>query len=126
MRLLRTIPVASLLVVAACTRPSDPVGDMPLHATTRPGVVVLTNPALGVKFYFLYEREGAALINWAPCVDPVRCPSLGSGEQVVIPNTAIGGYAPGKTEAIVYWWYGPTPPGPDDIHAIVVVLQAAE
>ena len=77
------------------------------------------------KDYFVYEREGAALINWAPCVDPLRCPSLGPGDRVVIHNAAIGGYAPGKGEAIVWWWRGPSPPGLDDIHAIVVSLQAS-
>jgi hypothetical protein len=42
----------------------------------------------------------------------------------VIPNAAIGGYAPGKAEAIVWWWRGPPPPGLDDIYAIVVSLQS--
>ena len=113
-------------MVASCSRPSDPAAEFPLIASARPGAVELVNPALGVKFYFLYEREGAALINWAPCVDPVRCPSLGSGERVVIPNTAIGGYTPAKSEAIVWWWYGPEPPSPEDIHAIIVRLEPAE
>jgi hypothetical protein len=87
------------------------------------GAIELTNGSSARVFYFLYERQDAARINWAPCVDAVRCPSLRPGERVVIPNTAIGGYGPGKAEAIVWWWRGPREPGLDDIRAIVVRLE---
>jgi hypothetical protein len=116
---------AAVLFFASCFDATEPLPVDSVLATSEVGAIALTNQSSARVFYFVYEREGAALINWAPCVDPSRCASLGPDERVVIPNTAIGGYAPGKAEAIVWWWHGPPPPGLDDIHAIVVSLQAS-
>lgn len=115
--------VAAVLCLASCSRATDPADATSVVATSEVGAVTLINQSSARVFYFLYEREAAALINWAPCVDPARCASLGPGERIVIPNTAIGGYAPGKAEAIVWWWRGPPQPGLDDIHCSIVTLQ---
>ena len=125
MRLLPAATAAAVLLFASCSDATEPLPADSVLATSEVGSIALTNQSSARVFYFVYEREAAALINWAPCVDPLRCPSLGPGDRVVIPNTAIGGYAPGKGEAIVWWWHGPPPPALDDIHAIVLSLQAS-
>ena len=125
MRLLAAATAVAVLFLASCSDATEPRPAESVFATSEVGAIALTNQSSARVFYFVYEREGAALINWAPCVDPLRCASLGPGDRVVIHNAAIGGYAPGKDEAIVWWWRGPSPPGLDGIHAIVVSLQAS-
>ena len=69
-----------------------------------------------------------ALINWAQCVDldPSVCASLAPGERTVVPYSAIGGYEPGKTAAVVWSWEAVLGPGwrpiPSPVHATVVRL----
>jgi hypothetical protein len=122
-RQLRATVAAVALVLASCSGTTDPLESATVAVTSQPGALELTNLSSARTFYFIYERGAAARIIWAPCVDVARCPSLAPGEQVVIPNTTIGGYEPGKHEAIVWSWHGPPLPGPDDIRAVVVALQ---
>jgi hypothetical protein len=93
--------------------------------TATDAAVRLENVSERPVFYFVSERGAAALINWAACVEPA-CPSVAPGARAAIPYPAIGGYAPGKDEAVVWWWEAV--PGPADrqvpgaVHAVVVGL----
>jgi hypothetical protein len=104
--------VAVLALGAACGSPVAPDRSHPLRISASNGALQLTNVSDQRVFYFIYERQGAALINWAPCVDLARCSSVAAGALSAVPYSSIGGYAPGKTEAIVWWWYAV--PGPAD------------
>jgi len=123
-----SIPLlAIVLATAACTSPSEVATSAPLTITATNGALQLTNGPAQTVFYFIYERQAAALINWAPCVDPSRCASLAPRAATAVPYGTIGGYGPGKTEAIVWWWHAE--PGPADgsvpgpIGAVVVRLR---
>ena len=114
---------AGFLGFAACSDTTGPPPADSVLATTEAGAIALTNRSSSRIFYFVYDREGAALINWAPCVDRQRCASLAPGDRVVIPNTTIGGYAPDSDEAIVWWWDSSLAGSAGEIHAIVVSLR---
>jgi hypothetical protein len=74
--------------------------------------VVLVNSSERPVFYFLVERETAAVINFATCVEP-ECPHVAAGATVRVPYTAITGYQPGKREIIVHLWLSvPSSSGP--------------
>lgn len=122
----RSLFAALLLLSPACSSSG-------LGPTPGPLTVVATNATLRLEnlsgqaaFYFIYERESAALINWAQCVDPSACPSVEPGGRAVVPYQAIGGYAPGSREAIVWWWHAERTfngkPVPGEVHAVVVGL----
>ena len=117
---------AALLLGAACGSPTGPATFLPLRVTAEDSTLALQNVSDQVVFYFVYERQAAALIDWAPCIDQSRCPSLAPAARATVPYTTIGGYMAGKTEAIVWWWYavpGPADaPVPGPIGVIVVHL----
>ena len=121
----RRLFLAGLFLVGACASPTRPAA-LSLKVVANDDAVQLLNQSDRDTFYFIYERAAAALIDWAPCVDPSRCAFVAPGAQVAVPYAAIGGYAPGKTEAIVWWWHaGPGPadaPVPGTIHSVVVGL----
>lgn len=76
-------------------------------------------------FYFIVERETAALINWAPSVSQ-GTPFVAAGRSVEIKLGDVTGYTPGDTEAIVYHWVAIEEDGaliPGDIKSIVVSLE---
>ena len=117
--------IAALLVVSAACR--SPMGPTETALTVLPseGSLQLHNTSGQRTFYFTYEREAAAVINWAPCVDSSRCPALEAGSRTSIPYAAIGGYEQGKSEAILWWWVATGPAGraePGRIHHVVVRL----
>jgi hypothetical protein len=109
----------------ACSSPTAPRPDSPLRVSAKGAAVRLENASARPVFYLVYERGAAAVINWAACVDPA-CPAVAPGGRAAVPYPAIGGYAPGKREAIVWWWEavaGPAgAPVPGAVHAVVVGL----
>jgi len=120
----RLFSALAVWLALGCSSPTGPA-ELPLRVTTTDAAVQLENVSKRPIFYFLYEREAAALINWAACVEPA-CPSLAPGARTAIPYPAIGGYAPGKGEAIVWWWVaipgaaGGRGAGP--VHAVIIRL----
>jgi hypothetical protein len=118
----RSFSAVAFWLTLACSAPAEP-GEPPLRVTATDRAVLLENASQHSVFYFLYEREAAALINWAACVNS-DCPSVAPGAQAAIPYPAIGGVAPGKNEVIVWWWEavrGPAGrPMPGDVHTVVV------
>jgi hypothetical protein len=120
----RLVLAVALLLALGCSSPTGPA-DRPLRVAAKNAAVQLENLSPRPVFYFLYERGAAALINWAACVEPA-CPAVAPGAKATIPYPVIGGYAPGKSEVIVWWWEAV--PGPADgqvpgvVHAMVVPL----
>ena len=124
MRLDQLAPLALLLTVTACNGPTSVTDDdFTIRATGRE--VVLSNDAVRPTFYLIVERETAAFIDFATCVQGRQCPQVGSGATVRVPYNGIIGYRPGAREAIVHWWrIVPSPAGPraDDFHSTVMEL----
>ncbi len=118
------LTAAALLIGTACGSPTDPTSG--LRVVTENSSLRIENDFGRRTFYFIYERTAAVVLTWAPCVDPSSCASLRAGGETTIPYRAIGGYSPGKTEAIVWWWLAvPGPAGksvPGRIHSVVVRL----
>lgn len=74
--------------------------------------VVLSNATAQPTFYLVVERQTAALIDFATCVQQPECQSVGAGSTVRVPYGEITGYRVGSKEAIVYWWRAvPSPTG---------------
>jgi len=107
----RPLLATLLWVGAACGSPASPAASGSLRIVAEDSALQLENLSDEPVFYFVYERQAAALINWAPCVSQ-PCPSLAPQAHSSLKYSAIGGYAPGKTEAIVWWWGAV--PGPAD------------
>src|SRR5205809_238554 len=101
-RMKRPLLAALFVLGAACHSPAGPATLGPLKIVAQDGALHLENASDEPVFYFVYERQSAALINWAPCVSR-SCPSLEPRAQASVPYSTIGGYAPGRTEAIVWW-----------------------
>jgi hypothetical protein len=121
--LLRLLAVPLLL--AACGQPAAPVTDGTLAVRADPPVLRLSNRGDVVIYWTAMEAEFASRVDWIPCVDPARCPSLEPGQTRALPYEEIAGYEPGAEEAIVYWWrLVPRGNGfaTDDIHTVRVRL----
>jgi hypothetical protein len=87
--------------------------------------VVLSNATERPTYYFIVERETAAVLDFATCVEGPRCQNVAPGGSARIPYRQIAGYRPDRKEAIVYWWrsvLAPTGPRADELHSTVVGL----
>ncbi|HEY4648970.1 MAG TPA: hypothetical protein VIG95_07660, partial [Gemmatimonadales bacterium] len=87
----------------ACGESTAPAEDEFTIQTTGEEVV-LSNAADKPTFYFIVERETAALLDFATCVKGPDCKSVAPGRTIRIPYRQITGYRPERKEAIVYWW----------------------
>jgi hypothetical protein len=87
--------------------------------------VVLSNATEKPTFYFIVERETAAVLDFTTCVKGPRCKSVAPGTTARIPYRQIAGYKPDRKEAIVYWWrsvLAPTGLRADEVRHQVVEL----
>lgn len=98
-----TLCLSALL--AACESPgiSDDFPD--IDAVSIDQTVQVTNLGGRPVHYLIHERVDAGLIFWGKCTPAHEgCPVLAPGERLRIPYGELGGYDPGDTEAIIYWW----------------------
>ena len=115
----------SCLLLLACGSPIGPSlggNSSPVRVTADGTSLELLNFSDRPAFYIIYEREAAALIDWATCVDTPGCEFVGAHSRVRVPYSAIGGYQPGKREAIVWWWQSLGGSVPGGTHSIVARL----
>jgi hypothetical protein len=112
------------LAVLACGDSTAQAGDdFTVRATGEE--VVLSNTAEKPTFYFIVERQAAAVLDFATCVEGPRCKSVPPGMTMRIPYRQITGYKPDRKEAIVYWWrsvLAPTGARVDGLRSTVVEL----
>jgi hypothetical protein len=124
MQLRQVLQVALAATSLACGDPTSITQEQfTIRATGRE--VRLSNAAEMPTFYFVVERETAAVIDFAPCVEGPECPSVAPGATVRIPYSGISGYQAGRKEAIVFWWRSArTPAGlqPDSLRSTVAKL----
>jgi hypothetical protein len=108
----------------ACGDSTAPAAEQ-LTIKTTGEEVVLSNPAEKPAFYFIVERETAAVLDFATCVEGPRCKNVAPGTTARIPYRQIAGYRPDRKEAIVYWWrsvMASTGPRVDEVRQQVVEL----
>lgn len=102
----RLFAAATLSLLAACESPgiSDDYPDV-FYAVTRDQTLHVRNVSGRPVHYLVYERTELALIFWGKCTPANEgCPVLAAGGTLEIPYAQIGGYDPGDTEAVIYWW----------------------
>ena len=99
----RYLAVFAVLAALACNSPVAVGGT--LDVSVAPTGLRIVNNSGAPAYFFAVERETAARINWAPCVDPEQCREVAVGAETTVPYTAVAGWAPGAHEAIVYWWH---------------------
>ena len=112
------------LAALACGDTTAPAADEFTIQTTGEEIV-LSNAADKPTFYFIVERQTAALLDFATCVQGRDCNSVAPGKTVRIPYRQIAGYKPDRKEAIVYWWttvLAATGPRVDKLRSEVVEL----
>jgi len=102
----RYLAVFAVLAALACNSPVAVGGT--LDVSVAPTGLRIVNNSGAPAYFFAVERETAARINWAPCVDPEQCREV-----------AVGA---------VYWWHLVPETGDtfhaDSIRALVVSLSA--
>jgi hypothetical protein len=88
----------------------------------------LTNTTSTRVFYFAADRNGLAVLDWAPCVDPAVCDAVAplSTRNIALEDVAL--YNPGVSEIAVYHWRLVAVPGeggyvPDSIRMVVVPVR---
>ena len=117
-----------LLIAAACdgrSVPPDPGSAARVAVEPAAGGVRLRNDTEQPIAYTMFERGFPA--QFSPCLDPSPgCVRLAPGASTLVPHAEIGGYHPGATKAIVYWWHvvndGAGGYGADEIRFVVVSL----
>lgn len=104
-RLSAVITLCLSALLAACESPGISDSFPEIDALSADQALRVTNVSGRPLHYMIYERVDAGLIFWGKCTPANEgCPVLAPGETLRIPYTELGGYDPGDTEAIVYWW----------------------
>ncbi len=117
--------LAALSAIVACGGLTDPGGETgPFAVAVGERELRLMNRGDRPVYTFVAEREMLALLNWAACADPERCPGLKRNASATVPFSSGNGLAPGR-DAVVFWWHSRlTSAGyePDSIRRFVVRL----
>jgi hypothetical protein len=98
-----------LSLLASCSflmEPSRRAGE--LHVQVAGSNLLLTNRGGEPIHHLAFEANFAALALWAPCASPsqAECPPLNPGETRALALAGISGYAQGRgQDVIVYWWH---------------------
>jgi hypothetical protein len=114
-----------ILLVACSSSPTEPIfssSPPTLQVKANGTSLELVNFSDRPAFFFIHERESAALINWWACADATRCDFVGGRSRIRVPYSRIGMYQPGKQEAIVWWWESLGGGVAGRVHALVVRL----
>ena len=110
-------------VVLGCHDPTGYSVAESVAARTDQSAVELHNGRSAAIYFFIVDRQEAALINWAPCGDPQHCPRVAANRTVVVPGSEVFGWDT-SDQVIVYWWHlipaGDRRYEPDTIRALVV------
>ena len=122
---IRFAAVGAACLAAALVGCSSSFG--PVDVVTQASALRILNSSDAPIYYFIVERQSAALVDWAPCTKPSTCPSVAAHGDAEVPFSRIVGYEPGEREAIFYWWHLlPVPAGGfqvDSIRTRVVQLR---
>lgn len=115
------------LALLACGEPAAPVSTELLVADARQGTVRLANLTRESVYYFVVERDFAALALFAPCANPITCPKVPARGNVEVDYDDVAGYQAGAKEAIVFHYRLVPAAGegfrPDSVRALVIPLN---
>lgn len=105
----RAVLAAVAIAATAALGCSDPTG-RPLggEVTVRGegGFVRISSARAEHVYYFLVERETAAVVDWQPCtLHREVCDHVHAGETISIPYAEVPGWEAGDDEAILFWWH---------------------
>src|SRR6266436_5779877 len=98
--MIRRVALCVVASLVGCNSSFAPVDVVPQASALR-----IVNTSDAPIYYFLVERQSAALIDWAPCTNPSACSSVAAHGDAQVPFSQIAGYEPGEREAIFYWWH---------------------
>ena len=115
-----TLALAGSLLLAACGKDSEPV-TAPNSNTNNPGntntpgiiagtlearaarpTLTLRNTTEFIVGYLVVDKDQAVVALYPPCLH--NCQTLQQGASATLNYSAIHGYTPQSTEAIVMWW----------------------
>ena len=123
----RALALGALMLLAgampACGSSTAPSDVIPLRDEY---AVVIRNRTNAPMFTFVVGRQAAALVDWFPCVDAVRCPPIMPGRAA---TRTVNGTLERirEREALVYWWHAVGRPdgtvGHDSVRYVVVELK---
>ena len=115
------IPLLIVVLLPACSLLG--LGDEDVSARSRGDGVIVKNDTSERVYYFAVGRHAAAVIDWAPSLDPTN--SVAAGDTRAISHKEIP-REEGEDEVIVYWWHaerrGETET-PGELNSIVVALE---
>lgn len=94
-----------MLAALACFSATEPAGPVTARATAQ-GILVANGTARPI-FYMAVEEGTMALIDWIPCSDATRCPSIGPGAETSLAWDRVVGYDPNLHTYVLTWWQGP-------------------
>lgn len=124
---MRVLTLLSVLALLGCGEPTGPVNSELLVADARQGTVRLANRTRESVYYFVVERNFAALASFAACTDPATCPKVPARGTIEVDYDDVAGYEPGAAEAIVLHYRLVAADGggfmPDSVRALVIPLN---
>lgn len=104
----RLAPISAAILVSAqfaCGQPTGAGRSDVLRARIVGRTILLTTDDAKPVHYFAIDRASAPLIDWAPCTNPVSCPSVSRGMPVRLDvSSLVAARHDGGREAIVYHW----------------------
>lgn len=124
---MRVLMLSVGLALLGCAEPTGPVSSELLVADARQGTVRLANLTRESIYYFVVERDFAALALFGQCTNPVTCPKVPARRTIEVDYDDIAGYEAGAEEAIVLHYRLVAADGggfrPDSVRALVIPLN---
>lgn len=124
---MRVLTLLSVLALLGCAEPTGPVNSELLVADARQGTVRLANRTREPVYYFVVERDFAALALFAACTDPATCAKVPARGTIEVDYDDVAGYKAGAAEAIVLHYRLVAADGggfrPDSVRALVIPLN---
>lgn len=78
-----------------------------MTATATVTGILVRNGTTSPIFYLAAEQGTLALLDFIPCSDATRCPSIAPGDETGVRWDQVIGYAPNLHTYVVLWWQGP-------------------
>jgi hypothetical protein len=93
-----------------------------VSVTAKTGGLFVTNQTERPVFYFVAEKNAAAVIDWVPCTTSLAlCVAIAPGENIVIPWTNVAGFRPDAQEFLFTWYHIVTVNGTPQVSSLQTV-----
>jgi hypothetical protein len=101
-----SVAVACAAIISSCRSFTEP--DSGINAEPRVEGVLITNRTSAPITYMVYDPTSPEMALVDPCYD--RCPTIGAGDQGLVPWTSVLGYDQRQRRYTVSWHQlGPAP-----------------